>query len=103
MRSLAERHNGDRWPETTFDEDRMYSPGYNATLGTTELIRLAEQFGGLSVDNPLPMVIAGYNGGADSVIRWVDLRAKNSLSNPIISSPRPGVCTPGSIQQRRKL
>lgn len=72
MPSLAERLHGDLWPDTTFDADRMYSPGYNATLGTTELIRLAEQFGGLSVDNPLPMVIAGYNGGADSVIRWVD-------------------------------
>ena len=72
MPTLAEELHKDLWPETLFDADRMYSPSYNATLGTTELIRLAEQFGELEVDNPLPMVIAGYNGGTDAVIRWVD-------------------------------
>ena len=72
MPALAEQLHGELWPETTFNADRMYSPAYNATLGTTELIRLAEQFGGLAVDNPLPMVIAGYNGGADAVIRWIE-------------------------------
>jgi soluble lytic murein transglycosylase-like protein len=61
----------------------MYSPGYNATLGTTELVRLAEQFGGLAVDNPLPMVIAGYNGGADAVTRWVDGYRESAADTPL--------------------
>jgi len=90
MPSLAEQLHGDLWPDTSFDADRMYSPGYNATLGTTELIRLAEQFGGLAVDNPLPMVIAGYNGGADAVTRWVDGYREDASSTDLTDwSERP--------------
>ena len=71
MPHLAEELHGSLWPDSPFDADEMYSPNYNAILGTTELIRLAEQFGEVGVD-PLPMVIAGYNGGAEAVGRWIE-------------------------------
>jgi soluble lytic murein transglycosylase len=48
-----------------YDPDQLFQPGYNASLGVTELSRLQEQFGGL------PMTIAGYNGGAEAVERWL--------------------------------
>ncbi len=71
MPFLAEELHTDLWPDLPFDADEMYSANYNATLGTTELIRLAEQFSGIGIE-PLPMVIAGYNGGAEAVGRWID-------------------------------
>ena len=72
MPFLAEELHGEMYPERAFNADEMFDPSYNAQLGTTELIRLAEQFAEVGVNNPLPMVIAGYNGGSDAVARWVD-------------------------------
>ena len=50
---------------TPYHPDDLYQPGYNAALGVTELGRLRGEFGGL------PMTIAGYNGGAEAVRRWL--------------------------------
>jgi soluble lytic murein transglycosylase len=50
---------------TPYHPDDLYQPGYNAALGVTELGRLYGEFGGL------PMSIAGYNGGAEAVRRWL--------------------------------
>jgi predicted negative regulator of RcsB-dependent stress response len=72
MPSLALDLHQQLWPDQPFNPDHMYAPDYNAILGTTELIHLAEQFAEVGVENPLPLVIAGYNGGADAVARWVE-------------------------------
>ena len=72
MPSLAETLHPEVYPDTPFHPDRLYAPTYNATLGTTELTRLAEQFGDAGMTNPLPLVIAGYNGGPDAVGRWLN-------------------------------
>jgi soluble lytic murein transglycosylase len=50
---------------TPYHPDDLYQPGYNAALGVTELGRLRAEFGGL------PQTIAGYNGGAEAVRRWM--------------------------------
>ena len=71
MPELAETLHPDVFPDLSFHPDRLYAPAYNATLGTTELTRLAEQFGDAGMDNPLPLVIAGYNGGPDAVVHEV--------------------------------
>lgn len=70
MPFLAEELHGTRFADRPFHADEMYEPTYNSILGTTELIRLAEQFAVVGVSTPLPMVIAGYNGGSDAVARW---------------------------------
>ena len=72
MPELAETLHPDVFPDLSFHPDHLYAPAYNATLGTTELTRLAEQFGDAGMDNPLPLVIAGYNGGPDAVGRWLN-------------------------------
>jgi TolA-binding protein len=71
MPALAEVLHQQLWPDQPFDADKMYAPAYNAELGTTELSHLAERFADVGVIDPLPMVIAGYNGGAEAVERWV--------------------------------
>ncbi|MEL6347785.1 MAG: transglycosylase SLT domain-containing protein [Myxococcota bacterium] len=48
-----------------YNADDLFQPGYNASLGVMELDRLQNRFTGM------PMTIAGYNGGADAVARWV--------------------------------
>ncbi|MCB9758643.1 MAG: tetratricopeptide repeat protein [Alphaproteobacteria bacterium] len=59
-------------PASTYDPDQLYVAGYNAWLGTTELGRLHQRFTGAGVSPSLPLVIAGYNGGADAVARWLE-------------------------------
>lgn len=56
-----------------FVVDDLYRAGVNARLGSTELSLLHQQFSGHALPNggSLPMVIAGYNGGAAAVDRWV--------------------------------
>ncbi len=56
-----------------FVVDDLYRAGVNARLGSTELSLLHQQFvpHALANGGSLPMVIAGYNGGADAVNRWV--------------------------------
>ena len=44
---------------------------WNAELGTTELTRLAKRFRASAIEQQLPLVIAGYNGGPDAVERWL--------------------------------
>ncbi len=58
--------------EGPYDPARLYDPGYNAVLGTTELGRLQARWGSGDVDPALPLVIAGYNGGVEAVQRWLD-------------------------------
>ena len=72
MPELAAKLHPDVFPDSRFHPDQLYAPAYNATLGTTELTRLAEQFSEAGMDNPLPLVIAGYNGGPDAVGRWLN-------------------------------
>ncbi len=60
-----------RYPGRAFDADALYRPAYNASLGVTELGTLAATFGGRGTEPALPLVIAGYNGGAEAVDRWL--------------------------------
>jgi soluble lytic murein transglycosylase-like protein/TolA-binding protein len=71
MPYLGEELHGELLPGSRYDADRLYTPGYNAWLGTTELGRLHGRFGEGEIQPSLPLVIAGYNGGADAVARWV--------------------------------
>jgi soluble lytic murein transglycosylase-like protein len=71
MPKLAAKLHPQVWPSRQYSEDDLYQPAYNATLGTTELVQLSETFGSSGVQPGLPLVIAGYNGGADAVTRWV--------------------------------
>ncbi len=72
MPELAEGVHEGLLPEDPYDPDRLYIAGYNAWLGTTELSQLSQQFYGSGVSPHLPLAIAGYNGGADAVQRWLD-------------------------------
>ncbi len=58
-------------PSVLYNPDRLYVAGYNAWLGTTELGRLYGRFDGAGIEPRLPLAIAGYNGGAEAVERWV--------------------------------
>jgi soluble lytic murein transglycosylase len=74
MPFLAEELHAALLPETAFDGERLYTPGYNAWLGTTELGRLNTRFKQRR-DPSLPLAIAGYNGGAEAVERWLDVQS----------------------------
>lgn len=54
-----------------FAVDDLYRAGVNARLGTTELGLLHARFRNSAVQPDLPLVIAGYNGGAEAVERWL--------------------------------
>lgn len=54
-----------------YDPDRLYEAGYNSRLAIEELASLQRRLGSTGIDPALPLVIAGYNGGADAVTRWV--------------------------------
>lgn len=56
-----------------FDPDTLFQSGYNVSLGTRELMKLSDNMNDLQLNNPLPMVIAGYNGGEEAVRRWMGL------------------------------
>jgi len=71
MPELAETLFAEQWPERRFDPDFLFRASTNAELGTTELTRLAQRFAEAEVDHNLPLVIAGYNGGAEAVERWM--------------------------------
>jgi soluble lytic murein transglycosylase len=72
MPSLGQELHAELQPDVAYDPDRLYSAGYNAWLGTTELGRLFTRFEAAGVDPVLPLLTAGYNGGADAVQRWLD-------------------------------
>jgi len=71
MPTLAEQLHASRFPGQSFHPDTLYQPGYNATLGTLELVGLADRLGDVQPGQRLPLVIAGYNGGEEAVRRWV--------------------------------
>lgn len=73
MPAVAERHHLQRFRASPFSSDALFQPGYNAALGTAELVALRETFKGAGVEPGLPLVIAGYNGGAEAVQRWLAL------------------------------
>ncbi len=54
-----------------FGPDDLYLAGVSARLGTLELTALNLRFGGGGTQPALPLVIAGYNGGAAAVDRWI--------------------------------
>lgn len=71
MPEVAESLSPTVFGEQPFHPDDLYRPGVNTALGVAELTRLHEQFAG-RLDGPaLPAVIAGYNGGAEAVERWL--------------------------------
>ena len=70
MPFLGEELHGILLPATEYDGERLYIPGYNAWFGTTELGRLYTRFKAVE-PLPLPMAIAGYNGGFEAVERWL--------------------------------
>lgn len=53
------------------DPEQLYDPAINAELGVAELVQLRATFADTDVDPMLPLVIAGYNGGAAAVRRWL--------------------------------
>jgi soluble lytic murein transglycosylase-like protein len=54
-----------------FGPDDLYRAGVNARLGTLELSLLSARYTRAGTQPSLPLVIAGYNGGADAVDRWI--------------------------------
>ena len=71
MPELGDELHGLLMPGVPYDPDRLYVAGYNAWLGTSELGRLYSRFEGGPIEPRLPLAIAGYNGGAEAVERWV--------------------------------
>jgi len=71
MPALAAEQHRKRFGDSPYDPDALYDSGYNSALGTTELVDLQARLGPTGVQPLLPLVIAGYNGGADAVERWV--------------------------------
>ncbi|HJN75369.1 MAG TPA: tetratricopeptide repeat protein [Myxococcota bacterium] len=71
MPDLAGELHAQRLPGDPYDPDRLYVPGYNAWLGTTEIGELYVRFHGAGVEPRLPLAIAGYNGGSEAVERWL--------------------------------
>ena len=60
--------------QAPYDAIDLYQGGYNAFLGTTELMRLYDIYTPSPLQDeqiPLPLVIAGYNAGSDAVDRWM--------------------------------
>lgn len=71
MPALAEIHHLKAFPNQPYDADQLFQSGYNVTLGTTELMGLFDSMQDLKLADPLPLVIAGYNGGEEAVRRWM--------------------------------
>ena len=74
MPFLGEELHGILQPDTPYDGERLYLPGYNAWFGTTELGRLHSRFKD-TFDPALPLAIAGYNGGVEAVERWLSVQS----------------------------
>lgn len=73
MPEVAADLHRSQYPAIRFDSDMLFQAGYNATLGTQELMRLYTALSAQAVDEPLPLAIAGYNGGEEAVLRWMSL------------------------------
>ena len=73
MPFVGEAHHKRLFPGMNYDPDFLFIAGYNARLGTEELKRLEQRFSNQPVTHPLPLIIAGYNGGPEAVERWMKL------------------------------
>jgi soluble lytic murein transglycosylase len=73
MPELAATLHADRDDLTDFDPNDLYEPDINASYGLQELTSLRARMAALPVSHIEPLVIAGYNGGEDAVLRWVGL------------------------------
>jgi soluble lytic murein transglycosylase-like protein/TolA-binding protein len=73
MPFVAERLHPSIFPNQPFNADDLFLSGYNVSLGTKELMTLLDHLGELPLQHPLPLVIAGYNGGEEAVQRWMSL------------------------------
>jgi len=71
MPSLGEQHHRQIYSQTPYDPNLLYQAGYNAFLGTRELVALNRHFQNTTIQPSLPLVIAGYNGGQDAVSNWI--------------------------------
>ena len=71
MPALGTARYAELHPGSTLDPDALYDPAVNAELGVAELVELRRGFEDAGVDPVLPLVIAGYNGGAEAVRRWL--------------------------------
>ena len=78
MPEVAKGLHTDKYPAAVFNADQLFQAGYNASLGTAELMRLYSSLETQAVDMPLPLAIAGYNGGEEAVLRWM-----SNYSTPI--------------------
>lgn len=79
MPFVGEAHHKRLFPTMEYDADYLFIAGYNARLGTEELKRLEKRFSQQPVTHPLPLIIAGYNGGPEAVERWM----KNYNHQPV--------------------
>jgi soluble lytic murein transglycosylase len=78
MPEVGARLHEARYPGRPFHAQDLYRSGYNALLGTTELLGLQSRFRELGVEEPLPLTIAAYNGGREAVERWLEASRRAS-------------------------
>jgi soluble lytic murein transglycosylase len=97
MPFLGEELHGILLPTSPYDGERLYLPGYNAWFGTTELGRLYTRFKAVE-SVPLPMAIAGYNGGFEAVERWL---AQQADAPPHLQGPDAFMENIGYTETRR--
>ena len=71
MPALGVTRYAELHPGEALDPDALYDPAVNAELGVAELVELRRGFADVDIDPVLPLVIAGYNGGAAAVRRWL--------------------------------
>ena len=76
MPEVGERVHEQLFPDRPFHADDLYLGSYNAALGSAELLRLYRYFHEAGFSDPLPLVIAAYNGGADAVDRWLEAQGE---------------------------
>jgi TolA-binding protein len=71
MPEVAAGLHADCFPDRPFHAEDLYRGAYNTLLGTEELLRLYQHFRGQGSTEPLPLVIAAYNGGEEATDRWL--------------------------------
>lgn len=71
MPALAATLHAERYPDRPFSSDDLYTPAYNASLGTRELALRWAQFGQSLRPTGTPATIASYNAGIEAVQRWL--------------------------------
>ena len=73
MPELAGKLHNSVYMNQPYNADLLFQSGYNVTLGTTELMRLYSSMSDITIEDRLPLTIAGYNGGEAAVRRWMGL------------------------------